>query len=338
MSQAKLQEFARGLAAHPIARALALSLLLHFVGIAGVEVGNRLGLWERSFVPKAFRSRVVEQAQQMADRRQQQETEVPLLFVQVDPSQAAAEAPENAKYYSSQNTVASNPDPTIETETPKIEGKQELVPQVMDVPKPGPQPEPPASTPPQREVMRPAPEPAPAEEEAEKPGEMQMARAVPRPQPEEPSPEQEKPAVERAPFRSLAQARAEKGLIQGPKMKQEGGKRRASLAANLDVRAMPFGSYDAAFIAAVQARWFSILDQRDFVRNETGRVVLDFRLNQDGRITEMRIAESSVSDTLAWICQQAVMDPAPYDPFPRDLRRQMAHDYREIRFTFYYHN
>ena len=338
MSQPKLQEVAQAVAAHPIARAVALSFLLHVVMITGVELGNRLGLWERSLVPNVFKSKIVEEVQEMTARRQQQEQEIPLLFVQVDPAQAVEEAPENARFYSAQNTVAANPDPTIETEQPKIEGEQELVPQVMDVPRPAPQPTPQPTPPPQREVMRPAPEPAPSQEEAEKRGEMQMARAAPRPEPQIPEPESAKPQVERAPYRSLAQARAEKGLIQGPKVRQDGGVRKASLASNLDVKAMPFGSYDAAFIAAVQARWFSILEQRDFVRNESGRVVLDFRLNQDGRITEMKVVESTVSDTLAWICRRAVEDPAPYDSFPRDLRRQMRHDYRDIRFTFYYHN
>lgn len=336
MSQAKLQQFARGLAAHPIARAVGLSLLLHFVGIAGVELGNQLGLWDRSFVPEVFRSRVVEEAQELAQQRQVQE--VPLLFVQVDPAQASAEAPESAKFYSSENTVASNPDATVETEQPKVEGAQEVVPQVMDVPRPSPAPPAQANAPPEREVMRPTPEPAPEPTEAEGPGEMQMARAAPRPEPEPVQLEQEQPAVERAPYRSLAQARAEKGLIQGPKMKQEGGVRKASLASNLDVKAMPFGSYDAAFIAAVQARWFSILDQRDYVRNESGRVVLDFRLTEDGRIMEMRVVESSVSEILTLICRRAVEDPAPYNPFPTDLRRQMRNNYRDIRFTFYYHN
>ena len=342
MSQAKLQHFARGVASNPIATAVLLSLLLHFVGIGTVELGRQFGWWDRS-LRELLRSKIPEEVEKMAEQRrqleqQQQEEEVNLVFVQVDPT-SAAEAPENAKYYSSANTVASNPDPVIETEQPKIDGSQELVPQVMEVPRADQQPAPaqPPPPPPQREVMQPALAPTPEPAVEEKPGDMQMARAEPRAQPREQSPPEPEPPVERTRPLTLAAAKAQKGLIEGPKMRQEGGVKRASLGHNLDVKATPFGSYDAAFIAAVQARWFSLLDQGDFVRNAAGRVVLDFRLNRDGRITEMRVVESTVSDTLSWICQRAVLDPAPYDAFPMDLRRVMRTDYRDVRFTFYYH-
>ncbi len=54
--------------------------------------------------------------------------ETPLLFVEVDPTQAAKDAPRDAKYYSSQNSRAANPDAQIDTGVPKIEGTQTHVP------------------------------------------------------------------------------------------------------------------------------------------------------------------------------------------------------------------
>jgi hypothetical protein len=59
-------------------------------------------------------------------------------------------------------------------------------------------------------------------------------------------------------------------------------------------------------------------------------------LNYDGRITGLRVVESEVNEHLAWTCQRAVLDPAPYMPFPSDMRRLVRNDYREIKFTFYY--
>ena len=119
-------------------------------------------------------------------------------------------------------------------------------------------------------------------------------------------------------------------------MKQAGGVARLAFDPGLDVKATPFGTYDSEFIMAVQARWFSLLDQRNFVGNESGRVVVQFRLHQDGRISDMKVEDSQVSEILSWFCQRAVLDPAPYKPFPSDLRRMMDNEYREIRFTFYY--
>lgn len=347
MFQAKAQRFARDLASSTIARALALSLLLHFVGIAGAELGRKLGWWDRSLL-QSLRSTIPEEMQKMAEQRREQQAqqEVPLLFVQVDPAQAAAEAPENAKYYSSQNTVAANPEPAAtEAETPKIEGEQEVVPQTLDPGEANPEPVAPPPQPqpqPQREVMQPAPKPQPQPEapsqESEPEGETQMARATPQPEPApSPTPADQPSMVQRERPRTLREARARRGL-ESPRMRQEGGTQKASLVPSLDVKATPFGTYDGAFIAAVQARWFSLIDQRRLVRSEAGKVVLDFRLHHDGRITDLQVVEATVSDTLAWMCERAILDPAPYAAFPSDLRRMLREDYRDVRFTFYYHN
>jgi hypothetical protein len=125
-------------------------------------------------------------------------------------------------------------------------------------------------------------------------------------------------------------------MLAGEKMKQEGGVPRVSMNASPNIRGTAFGAYDAAFIAAVQSRWFGLLEQRAVVGNQTGKVVLDFRLHQDGRITDMHVREAEVNETLSYICERAVQEPAPYQKFPSDLRRLLPNDYREVRFTFFY--
>jgi len=361
-----LDSFCRELATSTMARALALSLMLHFAVIAGAELGRNLGFWRASILPQWAQSKlykeVVDPAQQRKQERQPEPPQVPeaqLVFVDVDPSQAAPEPPKDTPFYSAQNTAAANPDTTLDTLKPKIDGQQDKVPKTMDTlrsdpkpappepapkvepAKPAPKPKaeaPPAKPAPKVEPARPLPPPEPEKkpEPEQKPGETLMARANPRPQAE---PQKDNPPPQAAPKtrpRTLAEAKAQKGIIEGQKAKQEGGVRRHAMASNLDVRTTPFGSYDQAFIMAVQARWFSLLDEREFVGSQAGKVTLDFRLNQDGRITDLRVAESQVSELLSWFCQRAVLDPAPYKPFPADLRRVMNADYREIRFTFYY--
>jgi len=119
-------------------------------------------------------------------------------------------------------------------------------------------------------------------------------------------------------------------------MKQPGGVKRFALEPSLDVRATPFGAYDAAIIAAIQKRWYDLLGEREFAANYSGKVVLEFRLNSDGRVTEMKVDETNVTELLALLCQRAVQDPAPFAPWPADLRRLVGKEYREVRFTFYY--
>lgn len=354
----KAESCGRDLAAHPVARAFLISLGLHFVLLAGVEVGRHAGWWKHSLLPQRGASRLeqeVAKAEEQMQRQLQQmlQNQVPeaqLVFVEVDPTQPVVEPPKNAKYYSSQSSVASNPDPG-DKNTPKIDGTQDKVPKSFDTPRPSPdvlQPAPaqPKPAPPQEpkpaskempKVESKEPQPKPAIEEdiraprEQRPGETLVARAAPRPQPPEGEPKPEPP---RRP-RTLAEAKMQKGIIEGEKMRQEGGARVPGRVA-LDVKATPFGAYDRAFIEAVQSRWFNLLEERQFAPHEAGKVVVEFRLNYDGRITGLRIVETEVNEHLAWTCQRAVLDPSPYMPFPSDMRRLVRNDYREIRFTFYY--
>jgi len=135
--------------------------------------------------------------------------------------------------------------------------------------------------------------------------------------------------------RRLAEARQKKGIA-GEKMKQPGGVRRYALDSSFNVKATPFGAYDAKIIAAIQQRWYDLLEQRDFAASYSGKVILEFRLNSDGRVTDMKVDENDVTEILGLLCQRAVQDPAPFDPWPADLRRLVGKDYREVRFTFYY--
>jgi hypothetical protein len=124
--------------------------------------------------------------------------------------------------------------------------------------------------------------------------------------------------------------------LAGEKMKQEGGVRRRLEMSSLDAKATPFGSYDAALIEAIQSRWFDLLDQISYNNYRTGRVVVQFRLNYDGRITDLRIAESTVGEILALLCEKAIREPAPYEKWPQEMRQMADKDYRDISFSFYY--
>src|SRR5689334_1802236 len=58
-----------------------------------------------------------------------------LVFVEVNPDQATAQAPKNPKFYSAKNSVAANVDAQTETDTPKIDGSQIHVPKTETVPR-----------------------------------------------------------------------------------------------------------------------------------------------------------------------------------------------------------
>jgi len=129
--------------------------------------------------------------------------------------------------------------------------------------------------------------------------------------------------------------RSQSGTEQGIEKNIEGQvKRRVELKS--DGKSPPLVAYDAMFMTAVQKRWYELLDARDFTRERKGVVTLGFRLNYDGRITEMTEVENNVGELLGLLCQKAVLDPAPFEKWPSVLRRMVGADYRDLRLTFYY--
>jgi outer membrane biosynthesis protein TonB len=125
--------------------------------------------------------------------------------------------------------------------------------------------------------------------------------------------------------------------LPGQQTRQEGGMRRQALVPSLDVKATPFGAYDAALVEAVTQRWYDLLDSQQFAMDRSGKVTLRFHLNYDGTITEMTVLQNTVGELLGYVCQKAVSDPAPFAPWPGDMRRMVGENYREITFTFYYY-
>jgi outer membrane biosynthesis protein TonB len=267
---------------------------------------------------------------QAARARTAPEQEPQLVFVQVDPSQAAAEAPKNAKYYSAHNSVAANPDPQGDTGTPRIEGKQTVVPKTEDTPRPTPatlQPSPPKDTSkPSKDDQKSKPEERP------KPGDLAMLKPNDTPAKDA----SETPQVEHERPHTLAEAH----MLAGDKMKQDGGVKRREPRPAFDVAGSPFGEYDDRIVTAIQQRWYDLLENETFAQNRVGTVVVTFRLYPDGHITDVRIAQSDVGEVLGYVCMSAIQDPSPYDHWPEAMLRKnkidTGHDYRDCRMVFAY--
>jgi len=290
--------------------ALALSLAVHLLSWGGYEAGKKFHWWEQwrwpSWLPRLTLLHLKPILPQNAEPQ--------LTFVEVP--QPSAEAPKDSKYYSSQNSRAA--DPTLgDKSVPQLNGKQTEVVKTENVARPDfnkLQPAPPA----------PAPRPEP--EVANAPGDLTLGK-----------PAEAKPAEPPRP-RTVKEARAQQThRLPGPQMRQEGGMRRQALVPSLDVKATPFGAYDAALVEAVTQRWYDLLDSQQFAMDRTGRVTLRFHLNYDGTITDMSVVQNTVGDLLGYVCQKAVSDPAPFAPWPSDMRRMVGENFREITFTFYYY-
>jgi len=314
--------------AKPLLVALAVSLAAHvFFFVLLVTFGIAAALHNIEVQKALARMKRTEVARAKTAASQ----EAPLLFVEVNPDQVATEAPKKPKFYSSQNSQAANTDPQIETDAPKLDGSQTHVPKTETVTKSKAmplQPSAPKNPDPEEQQAEAKPKSSP------KVGDLAMAHPVQKPA-ENKTESPETPVVGHQRPRTLAEARQQMGLI-GEKMKQDGGVQKQRLVPSFDAVGTPFGDYDARIIAAVQQRWYDLLDNRSISRDRTGRVVVEFRLGYDGRVTDEKVVESDVGDLLSYLCMAAIKDPSPYDRWPAEMRRVMEGDSRLVRFTFFY--
>jgi outer membrane biosynthesis protein TonB len=317
--------------------AFAVSLAIHLLLLGTFRLGQNYKWWNKDLMPawlKTTKQALAEiKKNQPAQPRVPQEA--PLLFVDVSPEVSTVEPPKNAKYYSSRNSQAANPDPSLDTEQPKIDGTQTHVPKTETAPRAKPvplQPAPPKDPSPDKEATeaKPKPKSGPA------PGDLAMIKPTPKPieNQTETDPGQAEAPVHKRP-RTLAEAKMQQALA-GQKMKQDGGVRRQNLNFALNAIGTSFGEYDRQLVDAISSHWYDLLDKKEFSRDATGKVVIVFNLHYDGRVSDVRIESNEVGNILAYVCQSAIIDPGPYAPWPVDMRRMMGADIREIRFTFFY--
>jgi len=277
--------------------ALALSVFAHILIWAGYEL-NRTVHW---FPLLRRPAHVYPMAQTL-------KYEDPVEFVTVE--NPSTQAPVKARYISNKNSVAANSDADRLNNQPKLNGKQTDAPKTETVTRP---------------VFKAQSEPPSTQMQQQQPsqdsGDLTMAK------PEE-AQQQPRP-------RTLREALAQQHLP-ALQLFQNGGVERRARVPSFDVKVTGFGDYDERFIEAVTENWWNLLDNQKFALERTGKVVLLFRLNYDGSISDMTFAENTVGDLLGYVCEKAVLDGAPYERWPDDMRLKLG-DYCDVQFTFDYY-
>lgn len=310
--------------------AFVFSLILHLSVVGIYYAGHEYGWWKNLHWPAWMKSAkmVTELFHKPQPQPEERQIEVPLVFVEVTPAQAATEAPKETKFYSDKNSVAANPKPA-DSDVPKIEGKQTDMVKTEDVPRQKAFPLNP-TPPPEEKAKEEQPETKP--KPTFTPGDLALAK------PEQVERKNEGQADQVRP-RTIQEAKARQpagSQLPGQKMKQSGGVRNQGNHA-LDVQASQFGDYDWKLIRAVQNCWDSLLESRHFAGEQTGKVTIRFRLGSDGTISQVSETQSTVDSVLSLLCRMAIEHPAPYEPWPNEMRHTIGENYRELTFTFYYY-
>lgn len=316
-----------------LARAFAISLACHLLVFGSYYSGRKLGWWEHWQWPAWMQSHKL-----ITDLLKQKATpqpppvlrEPPLMFVDVSPAQAAEEAPKDAKYYSSRNSRAANPDLPQDQAVPQIHGEQTQVVKTEDVAPQKFTPLQPAL--PAKQAQEEQAEVKPKPKSVQPPGDLAMVKPDTKPVKDPGDAENQPPKP-----RTLKEAmlRHPERQVPGQKMKQEGGVRQHALVPSFDVKGTVEGAYDSALVEAIAQCWYGLLEQQQYASDYRGKVVLHFVLHYDGTVSELAIAENTAGSMAALLCQTAVDKPRPYGKFPPDMRHRLG-DTRNIQFTFYY--
>lgn len=306
--------------------ALIISLVVHLVGYGGYELNKKYAFLQKLVLPAWLQQAMAAVKKFDEPKIPPPPDDTPLTFVEVPASVATATPPPNTQYYSDKNSVAANREADKDTGVPKIDGTQtEMIrtEEVLQPPREKPQP-----------VAEQAPVPHPDEHAAPRTaqpvGDLVMANP-------ELNPRQDTGTAEKPRPRTIAEAlaRQPQNTLVGKKMKTDGGVGLVRLEDSFSVAATPFGAYDQALIDAVQDRWYALIGQTYDGRGH-GKVVISFRLNDDGTITNAKVIESNVDEILSIYCQKAITDPSPFDKWTREMQLKWPRTYRDLKFTFYY--
>jgi len=286
--------------------------------------------------------------------------DVPLEFVWVDPTTATkTEPPKDTKRFSFASTVASDDAPEIDKGEARIDGIQDKVLQTYNAPKDKPMPlqpllKKPEAAPEQPKEQpkdfaktpeQPKPEPKTAPKPKDKPFTVakksdpgntapKLTASPPRPKSTAPSPEP-KPVEPRP--RRLDQVKPQLSKLNpGQLMNQDGGAKRKRAKVSIDAKGSELGVYSGKLIEAITQCWYDKLDAYPGNIPPGGRVVVQFRVHLDGRVTETRTASSTVGALQSYFCVQSITEPAPFDEWPESMHRMLGKDYHDVQFTFHY--
>ena len=95
-----------------------------------------------------------------------------------------------------------------------------------------------------------------------------------------------------------------------------------------------FREYDAKMIGRIKKRWLELTPLIQM--RGAGQVVAEFTLKPDGQVTDVWVRPTRLLGFTVEICRQAILESAPFDPWPAEMRQLIGETGRTVTFTFNY--
>jgi hypothetical protein len=95
--------------------------------------------------------------------------------------------------------------------------------------------------------------------------------------------------------------------------------------------------YDHALYDKILDHWFKILDAMPFkTQPPTGNVVCEFHLLPDGHISDLKVLNPTVEESLVAPCKKAIFESAPFATWTREMHQEYTNGFCVIKIKFYY--
>ncbi len=103
----------------------------------------------------------------------------------------------------------------------------------------------------------------------------------------------------------------------------------------VDARWSNYGAYLQRMIDSVQIQWERIVIEQKANPVGGSSVTVKFVMNDEGRIVDIGVENSTANDTATRACVSAITDRMPYGPWTDDMKAVLG-DRQQMTFTFYY--
>ncbi len=87
---------------------------------------------------------------------------------------------------------------------------------------------------------------------------------------------------------------------------------------SMTVQGSEFGEYEQQLLEAISYNW-QLLSQRCYNSLSCGEIVIQFTLNSDGTITDLKVNKYTSSDTAVIICSDAINSQSPFLKWTNDM-------------------
>jgi hypothetical protein len=99
---------------------------------------------------------------------------------------------------------------------------------------------------------------------------------------------------------------------------------------------LPGSTYDQRLVWGIQTHWAAVLAKSGLASTQPEKVVVTFRLQDDGTITELKVIEGEEYHVASLCARRTIKQLAPFPSWPDEMKQLVKSRYRDVRFTFSY--